>query len=91
MIRPSTMGNCAGCPCAQASSMGSLTDTLSTINADLTANATDWKTWALVAAAALALYFILQSTPRRQERSVKVRAAKAKYKGELARIHEEYR
>lgn len=93
MIRPLNRPQLAATPCpcqAQASSMGSLTDTLTSIQNSLTKSLTsNWQTWALIAAAALAIYCMLQSTPKRQERAVSRRRARARYLGELEKIRQE--
>jgi hypothetical protein len=52
---------------------------------------TDWKLWALAAAGALLIWLLLSNTPAKQARSVKIREARARFKGQLARIREEYR
>lgn len=83
MIRPansrlSTVPTPCPCTANQPSTMGALP----TI---------DWHVWALVAAAALILFLLLQQTPQRQEVSYKKRQARARYKAELAKLREEYR
>jgi hypothetical protein len=70
------------CQCQQTNGPRQLGD----ITATLTDAFSDWKTWALIAAAALALYFMLQSTPKAQEHAVERRKARARYKAELTRI-----
>lgn len=70
------------CPCTERRGLGAL---------DLNTAMADWKTWALFAAVALALFLLLQNSPKRQERAVAQRRARAKYKAELAKIGEEYR
>jgi hypothetical protein len=69
--------------------MGDLTETLSSFTSAFTEG--DWKTWALVAAVAIALYLAFSNTPKKQERAVQLRKARASYKGQVERIREEYR
>jgi hypothetical protein len=51
----------------------------------------DWKIWALAAAGALLVWLLLANTPAKQERAVKLRQARARFRGQLAKIREEYR
>jgi hypothetical protein len=82
-LYPSRQLSAAPCaPCAQPATRG-----LGDITADdITAMFSDWKTWALIAAVALALYLAFANTPKRQERSVKRRAARGRYRDELTKI-----
>lgn len=65
-------------------------ETPASLTAALQGLFSDWKTWAIVGAVAIALYFALASTPKAQARSVARRKARAKYRAELERIREEF-
>ena len=82
--QPAQLGctQCVECQARAAGQLGFVMPTSSSFG--------DWKTWALIGAAALALYLLLQSTPKAHQRAVARQKARARYKAELARIREEY-
>lgn len=77
-------GTAAGCPClrgtpAAAGTLGDVPEWLS-----------DWRTWALIAAAVMIVVLLLASTPKKQERAVKLRASRERYRAEQKKIREEF-
>jgi hypothetical protein len=79
--RPELAPAQAPCQCQGARSLGAI---------DAGSLFSDWKTWALIAAAVIVLFVLFQNSPQKQERAVELRKARARYRAQVRRIREEY-
>ena len=55
----------------------------------ITDAASDWKLWALVGLGAVLLWMLWSNTPKAQERAVRLREARRRFRDQVRRIREE--